>query len=220
MSRIIAVIPARGQSKGIPSKNLRLLGGKSLLAHTIEDALVITQEVYVSTDDDDIVIESVVSGATPIHRPSNISGNEARSEWAVSHVLSEINADENDIVIFLQCTSPFRHPSDLSHALMQYRTDTMFSAYELHPYIWDDNVQRLIYPEQVRIMRQNKRNVLVEDGSFYIGRVHHYTTYSDRLYGKTEAYIHPEYYGIQIDSMEDLEWAQHTYSWLIESGKL
>ena len=118
MQRCVAIIPARGGSKGIPGKNLMDLCGKPLVAHTIEHARSApsVQRVIVSTDDDEIARVAEMFGAEVIRRPSEISGDTARSEAAIVHVLEELSRKEryeSDLVVFLQATSPLRRPEDV-----------------------------------------------------------------------------------------------------------
>ena len=133
---IVAIIPARGGSVGIPKKNLMLLCGKPLLGWTIDKALDTKEidEVYVSTDDDEIAEYAVSRGVQGIRRPAGISGGDASSESAIQHVLTNINLTSGydpDTVIFLQATSPLRKNGDISAALNLFRTvkaDSLFSS--------------------------------------------------------------------------------------------
>ena len=92
-SKILAIIPARGGSKGIPRKNLQLVGGKPLLVHSIGhawNAREITR-VVVSTDDPEIAEVARTNGAEVVFRPANISGDHASSESALLHVLQHLD---------------------------------------------------------------------------------------------------------------------------------
>ena len=93
----IAIIPARGGSKGIPRKNLQLLGGRALVEHSIEHALWSRSvgRVVVSTDDDEIAAVSNKCGAEVIRRPADISGDLATSEAALQHAIDCLRASEN-----------------------------------------------------------------------------------------------------------------------------
>ena len=85
----VAIIPARGGSKGVPRKNVLELAGKPLIAHSIEDALEAqaVDEVYVSTDDEEIAQVSRAYGAKIIERPDDLAGDTASSEVALIHAL-------------------------------------------------------------------------------------------------------------------------------------
>ena len=107
----IAIIPARGGSKGIPNKNLQTVGGVTLLARTISACLKSESiaTVYVSTDSDDISAVALNNGAQVIRRPADISGDTASSESALLHALDQIEKTTllPNNMLFAQCTSPF-----------------------------------------------------------------------------------------------------------------
>ena len=116
--RSVAIIPARGGSRGIPRKNLRVIAGKPLLAYTIEHALATPSidRVVVSTDDVEIGTVAARHGAEVIWRPAEISGDRASSEAALLHALDELAARDDyrpDLVVMLQATSPLRRPDDV-----------------------------------------------------------------------------------------------------------
>ena len=111
MLKTLAIIPARGGSKGIPRKNVRLVAGKPLVAHSIEHArnTPAIQRVIVSTDDQEIADVARQYGAEVVLRPADISGDTATSESALVHVLDTLKEQENyepDRVVFLQCKPP------------------------------------------------------------------------------------------------------------------
>ncbi|MCU0723789.1 MAG: acylneuraminate cytidylyltransferase family protein, partial [Planctomycetes bacterium] len=117
MGDCLAIIPARGGSKGIPRKNLRPLGGKPLVVHSVDQALVCPRvgRVVVSTDDAEIAEVSRRAGAEVVERPAAISGDTASSESALLHVLDARKArgeEDPSLVVFLQATSPLRRPHD------------------------------------------------------------------------------------------------------------
>ena len=87
---VAAVIPARGGSKGVPRKNIRMVGGKPLIAYMIDSAIKakLLDRVFVSTDDYEIAEVSRRYGAEVIMRPAEISGDKASSESALLHALS------------------------------------------------------------------------------------------------------------------------------------
>src|SRR4051812_12992965 len=107
--RVVAVIPARAGSKGIPGKNLRTVGGRSLVRRAVESARAarLVDGVVVSTDGDDIAAEAVAAGARVVRRPAELAGDEASSESALLHTLEELRAvgDEPEVLLFLQATS-------------------------------------------------------------------------------------------------------------------
>ena len=119
---VLAIIPARGGSKGIPRKNVRPLLGRPLLAHSIEHARQAPSvtRVVVSTDDAEIAAVARRFGAEVVDRPAEISGDAASSESALLHVLDHLRDAEGyepDLVVFLQATSPLRRPGDVQGAI-------------------------------------------------------------------------------------------------------
>src|SRR5262245_3409200 len=143
-SEILALIPARGGSKGIPRKNVVPVAGKPLLAYSIEQARQ-TEEVtrvIVSTDDAEIAAVAREHGAEVITRPAEISGDTASSESALAHALRHLGDAEGyepDLVVLLQATSPLRQPNDIHEAietLKREQADSLFSAYVLHGFTW------------------------------------------------------------------------------------
>ncbi len=114
--RVVALILARGGSKELPRKNVALLGGKPLIAWTIEAALASrrVRRTIVSTDDDEIAAVAAECGAeVPFRRPAELSGDAATSEVALQHAvkwLDESDAWHPDVVVYLQVTDPFRRP--------------------------------------------------------------------------------------------------------------
>jgi CMP-N,N'-diacetyllegionaminic acid synthase len=122
--KILAIIPARGGSKGVPRKNIRNLGGKPLIAHTIEVALAISHRfhtVMVSTEDQEIAELSRQYGAqVPFLRPEALAGDNIPMIPVLQHVVQSIEERDRiylDWVLLLQPTVPFRIPEDIETAL-------------------------------------------------------------------------------------------------------
>src|SRR5262249_54197291 len=109
MTECVAIIPARGGSKGIPRKNLLPVAGRPLMSYVLGEALAARRvsRVVVSTDDPDIGSVARAAGAGVVERPAEISGDTASSEAALTHVLSELEKREAyrpDLLVMLQCT--------------------------------------------------------------------------------------------------------------------
>ena len=123
--RILAVIPARGGSKGIPLKNLMSIGGRSLIKR-VGDVLLSLPEIdraVVSTDHEEIAAHAIEAGIdVPFYRPKALSGD-AVADWDVLvHALSEsenIYQEKFDIVVMLQPTSPLRQARDVTEAISE-----------------------------------------------------------------------------------------------------
>ncbi len=141
---VLAIIPARGGSKGVPRKNVRLLAGKPLIAHTIEQALSssLVNRTIVSTEDAEIADVARQSGAEVVWRPEELAADTSVSEAALLHVLDHLVLHEGytpDVVVFLQCTSPVRRPGDIDAAvekLVREQGDSLISVTPWHGFIW------------------------------------------------------------------------------------
>src|SRR5690606_22602983 len=135
----LAVIPARGGSKGVPRKNVRLLCGKPLIAWTIEAAqqAETVGRVVVSTDDPEIAAVSRRWGADVVHRPAALSGDLSPSEQALAHALDATGVRDG-ILVFLQCTSPLTLPEDIDGTVraLGSRYDSAFAAVRRRRFLW------------------------------------------------------------------------------------
>jgi len=217
---ILAIIPARGGSKGISKKNLSLLAGEPLIAHTIKQALSTKciNRVVVSTDDPEIGQVSQEVGAEVVSRPVNISHDAATSESALVHVLDHLREKEGyepDLVVFLQVTSPLRQNSDIQNAvdtLIREGADSLFSACPIHSFVWrnegNNNFKALNYDYKNRLPRQQCPEDLAENGSIYVFKTNVIKEFNNRLGEKIAVYRMREIDSFQIDTVEDLELAE------------
>jgi CMP-N,N'-diacetyllegionaminic acid synthase len=121
--RILAVCPARGGSKGIPLKNLKLFRGEPLVAHVghIVSVLPMIDRAVVSTDHDGIAKTAEASGlGAPFRRPAELSGDQVADAAVLAHALEEMERRDDvryDIVVMLQPTSPLREPEHVEGAI-------------------------------------------------------------------------------------------------------
>jgi N-acylneuraminate cytidylyltransferase len=218
--KVLAIIPARGGSKGIPRKNIRLLAGKPLIAHTIAQARQAHNigRVVVSTDDNNIADVARQYGAEVIRRPSEISGDTATSESALLHALDYLRDTEGyepDLVVFLQCTSPLRQPGDIDaaiQALVDEQADSLLSVTQFLGFIWrwqDGIAQSFNYDARARPRRQDRQPEYLENGSIYVFKPWVLRHLHNRLGGKTTLYMMHEQSQIDIDTPHDFalcEW--------------
>lgn len=214
-SEILALIPARGGSRGIPRKNIQPVGGKPLLAYSIEHARqspAVTR-VIVSTDDSEIARVAQERSAEVIWRPAEISGDTATSESALLHALDHLRNTEDyepDLVVFLQATSPLRQPDDVQKAVetLQYeQADSLFSACRVHGFVWrkqGDQLLSLTYDYRNRLRRQDSSEDLVENGSIYVFKPWVLRQFNNRLGGKIAVYLMNVLDSFQVDEQEDL----------------
>ncbi len=214
----IAIIPARGGSKGVPRKNVRPLADKPLIAHSILDAKEskFTDKVYVSTDNLEIAEVSRKYGAEIIHRPEELAGDTASSESALIHALSEIEKTgiSPDLIVFLQCTSPIRTGTDIDNAIAKLKAenaDSLLSVSPSHRFLWEevDGVAKSInYDYRHRLRRQDMQPQYVENGSIYIFKPWVLKKFGNRLGGKISLFVMSETASWEIDSAPDFEIAE------------
>jgi len=217
-SKVVCIIPARGGSKGIPRKNIKLLGSKPLISYTIAAALGSEKvdHVYVSTDSEEIASVAEQYGAKVILRPADLSGDSASSELALMHALDVIEASGVliDLVVFLQCTSPFRLSEDVDQAIIkldQDGADSLLSAVPSHKFLWeirDGAAIAVNYDFRSRPRRQDMHPQFVENGSIYVFRPWVLRKLKNRLGGKISIYPMSEKCSLDIDSVDDWERAE------------
>ncbi|MEV0255853.1 N-acylneuraminate cytidylyltransferase [Streptomyces sp. NPDC050732] len=144
--RVLAVIPARGGSKGVPAKNLAPVGGVPLVARAIRECLAarLVTDVVVSTDDHVIAEAARAAGAEVVLRPAAIAGDTATSEAAVLHAMDAheaLHGTTVDVVLLVQCTSPFLTHEDIdgvASAVAEHGADTAVTVAPFHGFIWRD----------------------------------------------------------------------------------
>ncbi|MEU6391466.1 N-acylneuraminate cytidylyltransferase [Streptomyces sp. NPDC046939] len=144
--RVLAVIPARGGSKGVPAKNLAPVGGVPLVARAVRECLATRQvtDVVVSTDDAAIAAAAREAGAEVVTRPAAIAGDKATSEAAVLHAMDAHEALHGaavDVVLLVQCTSPFIAREDIDGvvaAIIEDGADSALTVAPFHGFVWRD----------------------------------------------------------------------------------
>jgi YrbI family 3-deoxy-D-manno-octulosonate 8-phosphate phosphatase len=218
-SAVLAIIPARGGSRGVPGKNVRPLGGRPLLAHTIAQArsAEIVDRVVVSTDDEAIGSVALESGAEVVWRPRELSGDTASSESALLHVMDHLQEREAyapELVVFLQATSPFRRPGDIDGAVALLRregADSLFSATPIQGFVWrreTDGLRSVSYDFRRRPRRQDASEEFVENGSIYVFKPWVLKETGNRLGGKIAIYPMDPVDSLQIDEPQDWDLAE------------
>lgn len=209
----IAIIPARGGSKGVPKKNIRPLAGKPLIAWTIEAALraSVVDRVIVSTDSEEIADVARKHGAEAIMRPRELAEDWSPSEDALIHTLQVVGGvDRLEAVIFLQATSPLRKHNHIDEAVTLFRdsqADSLLSVNPSHIFLWEER-QRLGFPILFdyghRPMRQAMTNQFRENGAIYVFKPEVLLKGRNRLGGKIVLYKMPEQASLDIDTETDM----------------
>lgn len=206
----MAIIPARGGSKGIPGKNLRPVGGLPLVARAILSARSASRidEVYVSTDSQDIAIVAREYGALVIERPAEISGDQASSESALLHALDTLG--DVGVVVFIQATSPFIDPHNLDRACDMVASgafDSVFSGTDDHGFRWEQDGNAFVpygHDMAKRPRRQDLPHRVLETGAFYVFRPQGLRESGSRFHGTVGCVEVERADAMEIDSPEEL----------------
>ncbi len=223
--RVVAIIPARGGSKGVPGKNLRRVGGVPLVARAVTACRRsrLIDAVFVSTDDPEIAEISRAAGAQVIERPPTIAGDLASSESALLHAIEELSATGHapEVLVFVQCTSPFIQPEDLDDGVslvLDDVCDSAFSGVATYDFIWRDGepagrpgggaMVGQNHDAAVRPRRQDRRPDFRETGAFYIMRVSGFRAHQHRFFGRTQVVEVPELTAMEIDTPQELIMAE------------
>jgi N-acylneuraminate cytidylyltransferase len=215
--KIQCIIPARGGSKGITNKNIVNFCGKPLIAWTIEQCKSSNKvsNVWVSSDDDDILDIALEYGAKTIKRPKTISGDNATSESAWLHALDYLYSSgvRVDIVLAPQATSPLREELDINKAIDKFiegNYDSMFSASVANDlFFWEESDSGFISPGYDYKNRQRRQELnqdkFIENGSFYIFKPSILQANSNRLGGKIGYSLMDFWKMFEIDEPDDLK---------------
>ena len=168
--------------------------------------------VYISSDSDEILNIGEKHGALPIKRPKEISGDTANSKSAVEHVLSKIDK-QPDVVIMMEPTAPLRKPDDLSKCIKQFieeKWDSGFSGAILDDFlIWKKNEHGILnsinYDYKRQGPRQERKPEYVENGAIYIFKPKILKEHNNRFGGKIGIYFMDFWQSFEIDNPKDWE---------------
>lgn len=217
--KLLALILARGGSKEIPRKNIKLLKGKPLIGWTIEEALKASSpsSVVVSTDDEQIASVARRFGArVPFMRPSEISEDNTDSITSVMHSIQHLN--EFDWVLLLQPTSPLRSAKDIDGIVklcLDKNSPSAVSICELnknHNWFYKtDEFGKLkpIYLDKPKIsIRQKLSKSFVLNGALYLARISWLKENSSFIGEETLGYEMSQETSVDIDTQLDWNWAE------------
>ncbi len=215
--KTIAIIPARGGSKRLQGKNIKLLGGIPLLAHSILYAQQhkFIDAVYVSTDDDTIKKVALHYGALVIDRPQMLSGDFEPTVSALKHVI-EIITYEVESVVLLQATNPLR-PENLLHdaflLFQEKQMDSLFTVSRSHHKLGKIlNHTFIPYNYEVGQRSQDLEPLYYENGLLYITKAS--VVLNNEIITK-EAFplvVNHLFATIDIDTQEDFDYAEYLYN--------
>jgi CMP-N,N'-diacetyllegionaminic acid synthase len=190
----LAIIPARGGSKGVPGKNLKKIGGMPLIYWSIKAALEANciDRLVVSTDSSEIAELSQSYGAeVPFIRPMEISGDNATTESAINHCLNFFNKKNDEIpenIVLLQPTSPVRKKTTIDDAFNYYKKygkSSLLSVNRFDHFLWKNiSSPEALYNYKRRPRRQDIKSTdytYIENGSIYITKSSQYLNFNNRL---------------------------------------
>ena len=220
--RVLAVVPARGGSKGIPGKMLKMMSGRSLVHRTIDQALAAktVDEIVVTSDDQEILRHAnEIDGVRTIERPSDLAADDTAMWPVVMHALD--NSERCDVVVLLQPTSPLRLATDIDTAvtmLSQRNVNSVMSVCEVatSPY-WMftiDSGERLqrILPKQQVATRQELPTCYEINGALYVVNSNWFRSSQQFVDEETLAYVMPRERSVDVDTLEDLATAERLLS--------
>ena len=206
--KTVAVILARGGSKGVVNKNIRLLSGEPLVYYAISAAKYSdVDEVWVSTDSAYIKTISKTYGANVLDRPSKISKDTSPSEEALFHFAENVVFDR---LVFIQPTSPLLQPDDINKGLeLLEKYDSVFSVYKEHwlPR-WSLSRKPLNFQNRNRPRRQDKKSCYVENGAFYMTTKRLLLESECRISGDIGVYEMLPQGSVQIDEENDFSYVE------------
>ncbi|MEV0301193.1 N-acylneuraminate cytidylyltransferase [Streptomyces prasinus] len=224
--RVLAVIPARGGSKGVPAKNLAPVGGAPLVTRAVRECRAARRvtDVVVSTDDRAIAAAARQAGAEVVMRPAALAGDLATSEAAVLHALDAHEALHGapvDVVLLVQCTSPFLVREDIdgvAGAVVGQGADTAVTVAPFHGFVWRDATGEepadetdgsgggfgVNHDKSFRPRRQDRPQDLLETGAAYAMDAAGFRKHKHRFFGRTDLVRTDPARVLEIDDPHDL----------------
>ncbi|MGC8734977.1 MAG: cytidylyltransferase domain-containing protein [bacterium] len=232
--KILAVIPARGGSKGLFRKNIKLLLGKPLIAWTIEQALnsKYLDEVIVSTEDNEIAEISVKYGAKiPFLRPVELAKDDTPMIDVLIHILQNIKS-YYDLIVLLEPTSPIRKRDDIDNAIVKFvdnydKYDSLVSLGQVHlenPVIMKKIEGDYVVPFYEKLQniyrRQDYPLVFFPYGVLYISKVENLLRNKTFYTNKTGYFFIERFQCYEIDDIYDFLAIENILKYLLERGLL
>ncbi len=219
--RTLYLIPARKGSKGLPGKNTRMLGDKSLVRHSMDTALTLSDPAHIciSTDSDEVISQAEKCGiAVPFVRPEELANDTAGSREVILHALDfyKNKGVQYDTVVLLQPTSPFRKSTDIQQMMALYSSslDMVVSVNEsqANPYYTlfeeDRNGYLKLSKKGNFTRRQDCPRIYAYNGSVYVINASSIIEKPIRSFEKVRKYVMSDLYSVDIDSAFDWQVAE------------
>jgi len=219
-TKVIALIPARGGSKGVPRKNLRNVNGYPLIAYSIKAALssTIVDHVWVSTDDREINKTAKKLGAMVLERPDYLAKDSSSAVEVVEHfkdILSESLSEQDAMLVYLQPTSPMRNAQHIDAALlaMEHANVTNLvsvvkcksSPYKAFKLNEDDMLQSLFGEQSSNSNRQDLPQCYHPNGAIYAFMLKDFTKRGGFPSDGAFPFLMTDRDSVDIDSENDLD---------------
>jgi YrbI family 3-deoxy-D-manno-octulosonate 8-phosphate phosphatase len=207
----VALIPARCGSKSIPLKNIKNFCGKPLIYWSLFAAQNsnLIDEIYVATDCEEIgsVVNSFGFSKVQVYdrEPENANDNSS-SESIMLEFINNNNFNDKDLFLLVQATSPLIQSKDFDNALQQLKiekSDSLLTCVRTKRFFWDENAKPLNYDFNSRPRRQKFSGIFMENGAFYINRIHNILRNNNRLSGSISIYEMDHFTAIEIDEEDD-----------------
>lgn len=204
--KILAVIPARAGSKGIPNKNIRIVSGHPLIFYAIQNALAsdYITDIVVSTDSPEVRIIAEQMGVSVRQRDASLCSDETTLDAVIYDAIPQ--GERWDYIVTMQPTSPTLQRETLDHAVqyaLEYDLDTVISAINAPRLSWGVKDGRKVPNYEKRLNRQYLPPCYMETGAFVISKASAVTPFS-RIGEKTDVFEVPEEEAQDIDTFEDL----------------
>lgn len=223
MNRVLGIIPARGGSKGVPGKNIRLLGGKPLLVWTLEAARAATRvdQVMCSTDSPEIAEIAEAHGLpVPFLRPAELAGDRSRVQDAVADLLDRLDLHP-DYLLLLQPTTPFRTSDDIDRAVelaLEHDATSVvgFTRMETHHpyymYAYEESPPSVspLFTYSPGTPRQEFPPVVYRNGAVYLVKTAWFREHRAFVSPDVLPMLMPPERSVNLDTEEDFSLAEHT----------
>lgn len=212
--QVLCLILARGGSKGIPRKNIKLIGGKPLITHSIDVAKKVIEidKIYVSTEDSEIKEISLENNVVVIDRPNNLAQDTSSYLETVQHLLDSIPEKNTDsIIVLLETTSPMRSSLDVKNCieLFDETTDCVASVSEVkvspaYMYLKKDEFLEKYDSTIKPTNRQEMEKLFYYNGSILVTTLNFLKSQKDVVFGgKMKSYLLDESSSFDIDTPLD-----------------